>query len=183
MGTPPRIPSSPAVVSSGDRYHAIHSLCEGLAAEHYLSGLNVHVHVEDVDSGIVALNQLRHWLPALTACGANSPYWRGCDTGFASWRTIRYRQWALQGIPPYFADAQEYAKRMRFILDADVVLDPGHVRWGARLSSSHPTAEVRVADAQLDASHSILLALIVRSLVDSSLTGEPGGHHPHARGA
>lgn len=178
LGTPPRISTAPAVVSSGDRYRAIHSLCAGLATAHYLSGLHVHVQVDDLDSGIVALNQLRRWLPALTACGANSPYWRGHDTGFASWRTIRYRQWALQGIPPYFSDAQEYTDRMRFVLDADIVLDPGHVRWGARLSPSFPTIEVRVADTQMKASNSILLALIIRSLVDASLTGEPEGFQP-----
>ena len=173
LGTPPRISAAPAAVSSGDRYHAISSLYGGLASEHYISGLHVHVNVEDTEAGIIALNGLRRWLPALTACGSNSPYWRGTDTGFASWRNIHYRRWAVQGIPPFFSDVQDYERRLKFILDADVVLDSGHVRWGARLSALYPTIEVRVADAQMNASNSILLALIVRSLVDTSLNGAP----------
>lgn len=56
LGTPPRISTAPAVLSSGDRYRAIHSLGAGLATAHYLSGLHVHVQVDDLDSGIVALN-------------------------------------------------------------------------------------------------------------------------------
>ncbi|MFF5794711.1 glutamate--cysteine ligase [Paeniglutamicibacter sp. NPDC012692] len=173
LGTPPRIPDAPAVVTSTDRYRAITSLCEGIATEHYLSGLHVHVGIEDPESGIVALNELRRWLPVLTACGSNSPYWRGSDTGFASWRTIHYRRWAIQGIPPHFTDLPDYERRMRFILDSDVVLDPGHISWGARLSAHYPTVEVRVADAQMSASTTVLLALIVRSLVDTSLNGAP----------
>ncbi len=173
LGTPPRISDAPAVVSSGDRYRAISSLYGGLGSEHYISGLHVHVNVDDTEAGVIALNGLRRWLPALTACGSNSPYWRGTDSGFASWRNIHYRRWALQGIPPYFADMQDYEERMKLVLGADVVLDSGHVRWGARLSTMYPTLEVRVADAQLGASNSILLALVVRSLVDTSLNGAP----------
>lgn len=173
LGTPPVIPEAPAVVSAGDRYRAITSLCEGIASEHYLSGLHVHVGVEDRESGVIALNELRRWLPVLTACGSNSPYWRGSDTGFASWRNIHYRRWAIQGIPPHFADASDYDRRMKFMLDSDVVLDPGHISWGARLSTHCPTIEVRVADTQMSASNTVLLALIVRSLVDTGLNGAP----------
>ncbi|MFJ6416316.1 YbdK family carboxylate-amine ligase [Paeniglutamicibacter sp. NPDC091659] len=173
LGTPPRITTAPAIVSCADRYDAINSLCGGIAAEHYLSGLHVHVSIEDIDSGVIALNGLRRWLPVLTACGSNSPYWRGNDTGFASWRNIHYRRWAVQGIPPYFADAQDYERRMQFMFDSDVVLDSGHISWGVRLSTKYPTLEVRVADTQMNASNSILLALIIRSLVDSSLNGAP----------
>ncbi|MFJ6418628.1 YbdK family carboxylate-amine ligase [Paeniglutamicibacter sp. NPDC091659] len=173
LGTPPRIPDAPAVVTPTDRYRAITSLCEGIATEHYLSGLHVHVGIEDPDSGVIALNELRRWLPVLTACGSNSPYWRGGDTGFASWRNIHYRRWAIQGIPPHFLNLPDYHRRMQVMLDSDVVLDSGHISWGARLSTRYPTVEVRVADAQMSASGTVLLALIVRSLVDTSLNGAP----------
>lgn len=173
LGTPPRIPDSRAVVTPTARYRAIHSQFEGIATEHYLSGLHVHVGIEDAESGVAALNELRRWLPALTACGSNSPYWRGNDTGFASWRNIHYRRWAIQGIPPHFLDLSDYQRRMQFMLDSDVVLDAGHISWGARLSTRYPTVEVRVADAQMSASNTVLLALIARSLVDTSLNGAP----------
>ncbi|GAA1496809.1 carboxylate-amine ligase [Paeniglutamicibacter kerguelensis] len=180
LGTPPRIPNAPAVVTPTDRYRAITSLCEGIATEHYVSGLHVHVCIEDPESGIIALNELRRWLPVLTACGSNSPYWRGNDSGFASWRNIHYRRWSVQGIPPHFAGLQDYERRMQYMLDSDVVLDPGHISWGARLSTHYPTVEVRVADTQMNASNTVLLALIARALVDTSINGAPPGLPPLA---
>jgi carboxylate-amine ligase len=63
------------------------------------------------------------------------------------------------------------------LLASDVVLDQGHIGWAVRLSSRYPTIEVRIADAQLRAEDSVLLALIVRALVDTSLR-QPAGPGP-----
>ncbi|GAA5226366.1 carboxylate-amine ligase [Paeniglutamicibacter antarcticus] len=173
LGTPPQIRPVPATVSAADRYYAINEFSPGIAAEHYIAGTHVHVGVEDQDAGVVALNSLRPWLPLLTALGANSPYWRGIDSGFASWRTIQIRRWSVQGIPPYFAGTQDYLARMDLMLASDVLLDAGHIGWGARLSTNFPTVEVRVADAQLSTSETILLALVIRALVSTGLHHGP----------
>lgn len=169
LGTPPRIPMGPGAVHASERYYAINEFCGAITAEHFLSGAHVHVGVEDLDSGVEALNSIRPWLPLLTALGANSPFWRGVDSGFASWRSIQYRRWSIQGIPPYFTDAHDYRRRMDFMLASDVVLDSGHICWGARLSTNYPTLEIRVADAQMSASDTILLALLMRALVSAGL--------------
>lgn len=168
-GTPPIISQSPAVITQTERYRELHALYQGITNEQYLAGLHIHVQIEDLASGVVALNGLRSWLPLLTACSSNSPYWQGEDTGFASWRNIHYRRFALHGIPPYFADVQDYERRMKFILDSEVVLDAANITWGARLSARYPTVEVRVTDTQLFGSVSVLLAVVVRSLIDSCL--------------
>lgn len=169
-GAPPRIPGAAIRASASERYRIIHEFSGTIAHEHYLSGLHLHINVEDPEEQVIALNQIRRWLPTLTALSANSPYWRGRDSGFASWRNIHHRRWSIQGIPPYFNDAQDYTQRMNVLLGADVVLDPRHIRWGARISPRYSTLEIRVADAQLTASNTVLLALIARALVDTSLT-------------
>ena len=164
-GAAPRIADSPAEVSGTDRYQAMGALTGAVAEEHYLNGTHVHVAVPDRDTGIAALNKLRPWLSTLAALGANSPFWRGRDTSFASWRLIHYRRWSVQGCPPEFADAADYDRRLARLLDSDAVLDAGHVGWAARLSQRYPTVEVRVGDAQLEAADSVLLAALVRGLV------------------
>ncbi|MFL4474415.1 YbdK family carboxylate-amine ligase [Paeniglutamicibacter sp. MACA_103] len=169
LGAPPQIAMGAGAVHANDRYYAINEFCGAITAEHYLSGAHVHVGIEDLDSGIEAMNSLRPWLPLLTALGANSPFWRGVDSSFASWRSVQYRRWSIQGIPPYFADAQDYLRRMEFMLASDVVLDSGHICWGARLSTSYPTLEIRVADAQVSASDTVLLALVMRALVSAGI--------------
>ncbi|QXQ09006.1 hypothetical protein [Paeniglutamicibacter sp. Y32M11] len=54
-------------------------------------------------------------------------------------------------------------------------MDSGHISWAARLSSKYPMVEVRVADAQLRAHDSVLLALIVQALVEASRDEAPVG--------
>jgi carboxylate-amine ligase len=173
LGAPPRVPMGPAVVHASERYYSISEFCGSITAEHYLCGTHVHVGIEDQAAGVEAMNSIRPWLPLLTALGANSPYWRGADSGFASWRTIQYRRWSIQGIPPHFTDAQDYLRRMEFLLSSDVVLDQGHIGWGARLSARYPTLEIRVADAQVSASDVVLLALLARALVSAGINS-PG---------
>ncbi|MBV1779745.1 YbdK family carboxylate-amine ligase [Paeniglutamicibacter sp. ABSL32-1] len=169
LGSPPQIPLGPGAIHASERYQAINEFCGGITAEHYLSGVHVHVGIEDLPSGVEALNSLRPWLPLLTALGANSPFWRGADSSFSSWRSIQYRRWSIQGIPPFFTDAQDYLRRMEFMLGSDVVLDAGHICWGARLSTRYPTLEIRVADAQVGTSNTVLLALVMRALVSAGI--------------
>ena len=172
-GAAPRIADSPAEVSGTERYQAMGSLTGAVAGEHYLNGTHVHVGVPDRETGIAALNRLRPWLSTLAALSGNSPFWRGRDTSFASWRLIHYRRWSVQGCPPEFADAADYDRRLARLLDSDAVLDAGHIGWAARLSQRYPTVEVRVGDAQLEAADSVLLAALVRGLVLTA-TAAPG---------
>lgn len=58
---------------------------------------------------------------------------------------------------------------MASLLASDVVVDQCHIGWAARLSSRYPTVEIRIADAQLRSEDSVLLALMVRALVDTIL--------------
>lgn len=173
LATPPEVLPGVAPLSPGARYREIHDLVPGLAAEQYISGLHVHLEIPHHDAGIRILNYLRLWLPTLTALAANSPLWHGRDTGFASWRTIRYRQWLLQGLPPHFHDGRDYDARLRRLLDVPALPDVNLVGWSARLSHKYPTVEVRALDTQLRADESVLFALILRALAAEALHGPP----------
>ncbi|MCC9203566.1 carboxylate-amine ligase [Arthrobacter sp. zg-Y769] len=166
-GAAPRIAEGPPVLNSSDRYRRMGVLTGAVAHEQYVNGTHIHVGIPSRDTGVRVLNGLRPWLALLGAVAANSPYWRGQDSSFASWRMVHYRRWSVQGCPPVFADAQDYARRLEGLLATDVVLDAGHVGWAARLSENFPTVEVRIADAQLQAGDSLLLAALVRSLVQT----------------
>ena len=147
------------------RYAVIADEIAGLAPDHQLNGLHVHVGIADRDAGVRASNFLRPWLPALLALSANSPFWQGRDTGFASWRAIHSRRWTTHSTPPYFADAVEYDDALDRLAGVGATSDAGTINWHARLSQRHPTLEVRVCDAQLDPRSSVALAAIIRALV------------------
>ncbi|CEA08615.1 Carboxylate-amine ligase YbdK [Arthrobacter saudimassiliensis] len=171
-GAAPRISGSPADVTDVPRYRLMGAMTGAVGMEQYVNGTHVHVAVADPEEGVRVLNGLRPWLGTLGALAANSPFWRGRDSRFSSWRLVHYRRWSVQGCPPQFADAADYSRRLAALLATDVVLDAGHVGWAARLSGHLPTVEVRVADAQLEAADSVLLAALIRALV-STLAGQP----------
>lgn len=170
LGTAPRIPDDRATVTAGERYGQFAALAPGFAADQYINGMHVHVSIPDRDTGVHALNSLRPWLPVLTALGANSPMWRGQDSGFASWRAIHYSRWMASGVPPHFHDAAAYDARVAALLESDIVFDPGCLNWLARLPPHIPTLEVRACDVQLHTEDAVTLALLTRALVTTAMS-------------
>lgn len=178
LGTAPDHPRSPAPVSPGEHYATLAELAPGFIVDHHLNGLHVHVGVPDLESGVHALNGVRRWLPVLAALGANSPVWQGADTGFASWRTIHYRRWLANGIPPRFRDLDDYESRVAALVALDVVPNRNCLGWIARLSPRYRTVEIRAADVQLRAEQTVALAAFARALVLMSLDRPLGGDPP-----
>jgi carboxylate-amine ligase len=172
---------SPASVTDSPRYRGIAERAPALVADQYVTGMHIHVEVADPEVRLQVLNRLRPWLPLLTAVAANSPFWRHADSGFASWRTILYRRWQIQGCPPYFADLHDYRVRVRQLYASGVAPDPGHISWLARLSDQFPTIEIRASDSQLTAADSVLLAGLSRALVATeqaaAVAGRPAANH------
>ena len=67
-----------------ERYDAIVAMLRGLITRTPTAALHVHVGMPDPATAILAFNGLRRHLPLLQALAANSPYWYGIDSGFAS---------------------------------------------------------------------------------------------------
>ncbi|WP_152347518.1 YbdK family carboxylate-amine ligase [Brevibacterium sp. CFH 10365] len=169
LGTASQIPEAPTRVSDGGRYREFAQLAPGIAADQYVNGMHVHVDIPDREAGLRAVNGLRRWIPVLTALSANSPLWRGADSGFASWRSIHYRRWVVFGIPPHFHDLDDYDAQIAAALRSDVVLDEATLGWLVRLSPKHRTVEVRTSDVQLDTATTVTLALLTRALADVAM--------------
>ncbi|GAA4834364.1 glutamate--cysteine ligase [Kitasatospora terrestris] len=173
-GTAPFAPVAPVPVSADARYRALHADAPQLVGEQLICGMHVHVGVPGREAQVAVLNELRPWLPVLTALSADSPLWHGGDTGFASWRTIVFSRWPVAGIPPEFADAADYDRRIHALVEHGMIRDLGQLYWQARLSDRYPTIEVRAMDVQLRADEAVLMAGLVRALVATALNGRTG---------
>jgi len=160
------------------RYDRIAADIGLLREDHQINGLHVHVAITDVDDGIGASDALRPWLPVLLALSANSPYWHGRDTAFASWRAVHGRRWTTHGVPPPFGDAEAYRRAVAALEHIGATSDEGTVNWNVRLSRRHPTVETRVCDAQLDLDSSLGLAALIRGLVVSAAAPVPAEPAP-----
>ncbi|GAA3368587.1 glutamate--cysteine ligase [Streptomyces sannanensis] len=134
-------------------------------------GCHVHIGVADRAEAVQLCNHLRPWLPALQALSANSPFHGGRDSGYASWRTMRWAQWPGTGPAPLLADAAAYDALLDAMVDSGMMLDRRMVYWYARPSEHFPTVEVRVADVNADPDTVLLLSGLTRALATVLLAG------------
>jgi glutamate---cysteine ligase / carboxylate-amine ligase len=142
----------------------------------------VHVSVADDDEGVAVLNRIRVWLPVLTALSANSPFWQGRDTSYASFRSQVWHRWPSAGPTGPFRDAADYHRLVEAVLATRTVLDDGMVYFDARLSANWPTVEVRTMDVALRVEDAVTLAGLVRGLVETAAReARAGGAVPEMR--
>ncbi|TKK86841.1 YbdK family carboxylate-amine ligase [Herbidospora galbida] len=169
VGTPV-LPGSTPPVSAGDRYADIVQTHRATISDYQCCGCHVHVGVPDPATGVAVLNHVRPWLPTLVALGANSPYDKGRDSGFASWRIAEQLRFPGAGLPPRFTDVPDYEETVGQLVDCGVLVDTAMTFWLARLGVRTPTIEIRAADAAGHVDDALLQALLTRALVSTSLT-------------
>ncbi|MDG4804956.1 glutamate--cysteine ligase [Micromonospora sp. WMMD980] len=139
------------------------------------NGMHVHVGVPDPDTGVQVLNHVRPWLPILQAVTVNSPFARGADTGYASWRSIEWERWPSVAPTPYLESHEHYQRLIRQLIASGVMLDEGMLYWYARLSAKYPTVEIRIGDVCPAVDDAVLVAALVRGLVATALTDIAAG--------
>jgi carboxylate-amine ligase len=155
----------PLPITDTPRYQHMRQEARLLSDEQLINGLHVHVEIRDDEQRIDAHNRVRPWLPLLVALAADSPLWRGHDTGFASWRNLVSARWPVSGVPPLFHGAEDYWRRARELVEHGMVADIGQLYWLVRASARYPTLEVRAFDAQMRVDEAVALAGFVRALV------------------
>ena len=162
-------------VTDDERYRAMAETFGLLAREQVACGCHVHVAVEDRELAIAVLRRSRPWLPALLAISANSPFWQGEDTGYASYRTQVWSRWPTAGPPAPFRSRAEYDGVVEAMLTTGVLRDRGMLYWLVRASAKYDTLEFRVADACLSVDEAVLLAGLVRALARTCALEEEQG--------
>jgi carboxylate-amine ligase len=137
-------------------------------AEQLTCGCHVHVGVDSPEEGVGVLDRIRGWLPVLTALSANSPFWQGADSGYASFRSQAWGRWPTAGPIEVQGTVQRYRALIDGLVASGVALDEGMVYFDARLSARYPTLEVRVADVCLRVEDAVLVAALARALVETA---------------
>ncbi len=165
-GTSP-LPVTPAPTAD-PRYAAIIERFGLTARQQLTCGCHVHVAVASDEEAVGILDRIRPWLPALLAISANSPYWQGEDTGYASYRSQAWTRWPTAGPTDRFGSAEVYHHLVGDLVETGVLLDRKMVYFDARLSAAYPTVEIRVTDVCLQVEDTSLVAALCRGLVDTA---------------
>lgn len=169
-------------IGAGERYRWLAKEFGLTTQEQLTCGCHIHVAVESDEEGVAVIDRLRPWLPPLLALSANSPFWQGQDSGYSSYRSRVWSRWPSAGPVEVFGSAERYHRRVRAMLATGTLLDKGMIYFDARLSHHYPTVEVRVADVCLEADDTVLVAALVRGLVETAARDRLAGRPPQEVG-
>ena len=132
--------------TEGERYQALTADLQGVTRRLVISGLHVHVGIDDPDLRIDLMDQAAYFLPHLLALSTSSPFWEGQDTGLKSYRMSVIETLPRTGLPEKFSSWSDYQRHIDVLVQAGIIEDSTMVWWHIRPSERYPTLEMRVAD-------------------------------------
>lgn len=163
VGTVPRSDVQDFVLTGDDRYRRLQELYRELVDEQLICGTQIHVGVSDRDLAVQMAQHLAPDLPTFVALSASSPFWRGHDTGYASFRTIVWQRWPTAGPMGNLSSAAEYDQLVADLIASGVISDSKMAYFEVRPSSHVPTLELRVCDAIPLVDDAVLVAGLFRA--------------------
>jgi carboxylate-amine ligase len=146
-GTVPLVDLDGGDISGGARFERMQHEYQVLVNEQHICGAQVHVDVPDRDEAVQVVRRVAPYLPTFLAISASSPYWRGRDTGYASYRNLIWARWPTAGPPGLVETGAEYDQLIQSLITSGTISDPGMVYFDIRPSAHVPTVELRICDA------------------------------------
>jgi carboxylate-amine ligase len=113
-------------------------------------GLHVHVGMADPETCVRAHERVLPWLPVVLAIAANSPWFRGVETGLLSTRAEVLATLPRSGVPPAFGSWVGWVHMMERWQRAGVLRKPTQTWWDVRVHPALGTLELRVPDQPTD---------------------------------
>ena len=174
-GTHPFSRASQQPTTDKDRYRGLRETYRELGRDLVIFGCHVHVGLDDPDLGIAIFDRARWQMVPLLALAANSPFWDGHDTGYASYRTEMWSRWPLAGPPAAFGSRDTYDRLVKDLVASESIGDATNLYWDLRLSARFPTLEFRVTDVCATVDEAVTIAALVRALVETCAREIAGG--------
>ncbi len=157
-------------VTPKPRYQELVNDYQQLMREQVIFGCHVHVGISDRELAIQIMNRARVWLTPLLALTANSPFWLGRDTGYASFRTELWGRWPTSGPPATFQSYADYRAVVQSLVDTHTVRDGSKIYWDIRVSERFETLEFRVTDVCATVDEAVMVAGLIQALVQTCYT-------------
>jgi carboxylate-amine ligase len=143
-----------------DRYEVLTREMQATARKPLISGMHVHVGIEDPELRIDLMNQFSYFLPHLLALSCSSPFWEGENTGLSSYRLIIFDALPRTGLPEQFSSYAEYKRHVEVLINAGLLEDASKIWWDLRPSARYPTLETRIMDVCTRLDDAVSLAAI-----------------------
>ncbi|MGH3815888.1 MAG: glutamate--cysteine ligase [Pseudonocardiaceae bacterium] len=164
-GTVPLVDLLGTDISAGARYERMQHEYQLLVREQHICGAQVHVDVPDRDVAVAVVQHVALHLPTFLALSASSPFWRGIDSGYASYRCMVWQRWPTAGPPGPMRTAADYDAVVADLVASGTISDAGMVYFDIRPSAHLPTVELRICDACPAVDDVVLITGLFRALV------------------
>ncbi len=152
-------------ITLGERYQELAADFQTVMHRLLISGMHVHVGVDDRDLRVDLLNQISYFLPHLLALSCSSPFWEGANTGLHSYRIAVFHAAPRTGLPSYFTSWNEYQSHVDVLVDAGIIEDASKIWWHARPSVRYPTVELRIPDLTTSLEDTLCIASLYVTLM------------------
>ena len=151
-------------ITPGPRYEKIVKDLQMVARGNLIFGLHVHVAVEDNDTRIALMNNVRYFLPHVFVLSVNSPFWCGHPTGWKSYRAKVFERFPRTGLPERFSSWSEYEEFIKLLVATGAIDDGKKIWWDVRAHPYFPTLEYRICDVPMRVDETICFAALFQAI-------------------
>ncbi len=147
------------------RYQTIEDDLQSVVRRLVISGMHVHVGIDDDELRIDLLAQISYFLPHLLALSTSSPFWRGRDTGLKSYRIAVWDEMPRTGLPESFDSYVHFQRHVDVLVKAGLIEDGSKLWWDVRPSIRYPTLEMRISDLCTRMEDALCIAALYRCIL------------------
>ena len=147
------------------RYAELEDELQDVARSILIFGQHVHIGIEDHETAVTVMNQVRAWLPHLLAISTNSPFWAGRYTGLKSYRSVVWKPFPRSGVPEVFPSWSDFDNYVQTLIKTGCIDNGKRIWWDIRPHPFFSTIEFRIFDMPATLDDTIALAALCQALV------------------
>jgi glutamate---cysteine ligase / carboxylate-amine ligase len=148
-----------------ERYYRVVEDMQLVARANLIFGLHVHVGIENRETLIHLMNQVRYFLPHLLALSSNSPFWLGMNTGLKSYRCKVFDKFPRTNIPDTFSGWSDFETFVNVLIRTNCVDNAKKIWWDVRPHPFFSTLEVRICDIPMRVDETLAIAALIHATV------------------
>lgn len=150
-------------ISPDQRYVQVLEDMQIVARANLIFGLHVHIGIQDRETMIHLMNQMRYFLPHLLAISTNSPFWIGMNTGLKSYRCKVFDRFPRTNIPDTFASWADFDSFVSLLVKTNSIDNAKKVWWDIRPHPVFDTLEIRICDIPMRVEETIAIAALIQA--------------------
>ena len=150
-------------ISPDERYVQVLEDMQIIARANLIFGLHVHVGIEDRETLIHLMNQMRYFLRHLLAISTNSPFWIGMNTGLKSYRCKVFDRFPRTNIPDTFTSWADFESFVSLLVKTRSIDNAKKIWWDVRPHPVFDTLEIRICDIPMRVEETIAIAALIQA--------------------